>query len=429
MIVANTKHDPTTPTSHHASRAEWRNGVMLLTNHTNSNDLTTKIFPRDNDTRAFIERISMRTITMTLLGLIAFLTLGAGLAAPAGAAQRTRCFSETGYCVSGAILDYWERNGGLPVFGYPIGDAHIETVEGTWTGIVQWFERDRLEDHGRDGVLAGRLGARYLELIGRPWETLPIATPNHSLPPCRYFGETHHSLCGVFLSYWVANGGLERFGYPISEPLDEIVEGRTYQVQYFERRRMEYHPENAGTAFEVLLGLLGRDVLTSESCPTISPLLRRTWATLAQDLGCGQPYGDGRLAAQPFERGTMIWTGRADGSPGQIFVLTTVPSVDLTWTMYIDTYVEGEPIGIDELPPPGKFAPVRGFRKLWRTVPEVRNALGWAISPEVADMGTVLQFSQAKGFSWMIHRSSADMVYILRIASPFNRAVDVPRQS
>jgi hypothetical protein len=28
-------------------------------------------------------------------------------------------------------------------------------------------------------------------------------------------------------------------------------------VQYFERNRLEYHPEHKGTEFEVLLGLLG----------------------------------------------------------------------------------------------------------------------------------------------------------------------------
>ena len=42
---------------------------------------------------------------------------------PAEAAPRTRCFPETGFCVSGSILTYWERNGGLPVFGYPISEV------------------------------------------------------------------------------------------------------------------------------------------------------------------------------------------------------------------------------------------------------------------------------------------------------------------
>jgi Tol biopolymer transport system component len=35
-------------------------------------------------------------------------------------------------------------------------------------------------------------------------------------------------------------------------------------VQYFERRRMEHHTENRGTPFEVLLGLLGKEVLNYE---------------------------------------------------------------------------------------------------------------------------------------------------------------------
>jgi hypothetical protein len=39
------------------------------------------------------------------------------------------------------------------------------------------------------------------------------------------------------------------------------LEGRPYTVQYFERRRFELHPELAPDA--VLLGLLGREVLTA----------------------------------------------------------------------------------------------------------------------------------------------------------------------
>ncbi len=31
-----------------------------------------------------------------------------------------RCFAETNQCIRGAIRSYWETNGGLPVFGYPI---------------------------------------------------------------------------------------------------------------------------------------------------------------------------------------------------------------------------------------------------------------------------------------------------------------------
>jgi hypothetical protein len=78
-----------------------------------------------------------------------------------------------------------------------------------------------------------------------------------------YFTETGHTLNDAFLNYWQRNGGLELFGFPITEPFEELnlADGRRYTVQYFERERFEYHPEKAGTPYEVLLGLLGNDLL------------------------------------------------------------------------------------------------------------------------------------------------------------------------
>jgi polysaccharide biosynthesis protein PslG len=45
------------------------------------------------------------------------------------------------------------------------------------------------------------------------------------------------------------------FGFPISEPFQErnADTGRTYLVQYFERYRLEYHPETNG----IEIGRLG----------------------------------------------------------------------------------------------------------------------------------------------------------------------------
>jgi hypothetical protein len=52
---------------------------------------------------------------------------------------------------------------------------------------------------------------------------------------------------------------LQTFGYPRSEQFEEVnqADGKSYLVQYFERNRIEHHPENAGTQYEFLLGLLG----------------------------------------------------------------------------------------------------------------------------------------------------------------------------
>ena len=58
--------------------------------------------------------------------------------------------------------------------------------------------------------------------------------------------------------YWEAHGGVAIFGYPISEEFQETSpeDGKRYLVQYFERNRFEWHPENAAP-YDVLLGRLG----------------------------------------------------------------------------------------------------------------------------------------------------------------------------
>ena len=78
-----------------------------------------------------------------------------------------------------------------------------------------------------------------------------------------YFPETRHTLAGRFLAYWQSTGGLPVYGYPLSEEVLERSprDGQEYIVQYFERNRIEYHPENAGTSHEMQLGLLGSDLL------------------------------------------------------------------------------------------------------------------------------------------------------------------------
>jgi hypothetical protein len=165
-------------------------------------------------------------------------------------AQDERCFPETGFCISGPIRAYWERNGGLPVFGFPITGQAEEIVEGVVLK-VQWFERDRLEIQPNGTVTAGRLGVELLEKRGTPWQQGSGAPAGQG---CIAFPETGHQVCGAFATYWRNNGGLERFGFPITGEFTESNEGKALTVQYFERRRFELHGST------VLLGLLGREV-------------------------------------------------------------------------------------------------------------------------------------------------------------------------
>ena len=129
---------------------------------------------------------------------------------------------------------------------------------------VQYFERARLERHPENSppydLLPGLLGVEATR-----YRHFPAEPPFEGTPERRHFAETGHALGGAFKRYWEANGGLERFGLPLSGELVEAgaLDGRRYTVQYFERARFELHPEWAGTAAEVTLGQLGREALAA----------------------------------------------------------------------------------------------------------------------------------------------------------------------
>ncbi len=65
-----------------------------------------------------------------------------------------------------------------------------------------------------------------------------------------------------FQQFWEQNGGLEIFGYPLTEPLEQ--NGRT--VQYFERARLELHPDNS-PPYEVMPGRVGAEVMEARGIP------------------------------------------------------------------------------------------------------------------------------------------------------------------
>lgn len=91
----------------------------------------------------------------------------------------------------------------------------------------------------------------------------PPPTPGPVLFTGFYFPETRHTLSGPFLCYWQLGGGLQSFGFPISEPLVEKNpdNGNLYTVQYFERARLEYHPEYTDNPLPVVVGLLGNELI------------------------------------------------------------------------------------------------------------------------------------------------------------------------
>lgn len=198
------------------------------------------------------------------------------ITASTGTADRT-FFPQTGHTLGGSFRNFWTKNGGLSVFGFSQTEEFEELNRETGKVFtVQYFERQRYEYHPENKgtpyeVLLGRLGVDEAQRRGL-LNTAPFKpVKNSGEANCTYFQATQHKACGSFIAYWQSHGldlgqpgnayaeSLALFGLPISEPFTDSQTGVT--VQYFERARMEYHPENKGTQFEILLGLLGNQEL------------------------------------------------------------------------------------------------------------------------------------------------------------------------
>ncbi|MBA3945309.1 MAG: hypothetical protein H0X37_12185 [Herpetosiphonaceae bacterium] len=189
-------------------------------------------------------------------------------------------------CLSGTFQQFWEQNGGLPVFGFPLTLAALATNPDTdQIYQTQWFERNRFELHPdivvanrvAPGILLGRLGVERLQQLGRDWHSEPHAGGPQA--NCLWFPQTSHNVCDQgfpyngqgFKSYWQTHGlqrpgldayarSLALFGLPLTEPAMETnSSGETVWTQWFERARFEWHPDKPDP-FKVLLGRLGAEL-------------------------------------------------------------------------------------------------------------------------------------------------------------------------
>ncbi|HEY1016676.1 MAG TPA: sortase, partial [Herpetosiphonaceae bacterium] len=101
----------------------------------------------------------MKRCMMVLLALLALFAPSGPAGDARGAAANTKAgapllYKETGHTLAYGFRQFWESNGGLPVFGYPLTEVFVEDGR-----PVQYFERARLEWHASLGlVLAGHLG-------------------------------------------------------------------------------------------------------------------------------------------------------------------------------------------------------------------------------------------------------------------------------
>ncbi|GAC1638785.1 MAG: hypothetical protein NVS4B8_05010 [Herpetosiphon sp.] len=261
---------------------------------------------------------------LAILAMIGVLLCGPQVRT-AWAAEESTCFSKTGQCIRGRIRQFWEQQGGLAVFGYPLSAAHQEFNRELQRNLeVQWFERNRLEVHPElqapYDVLLGRLGDDRMRQQHRNWGQGPRGAKGQ--PACLWFEETGHTVCNQgteqgFKRFWESQGiqdpgldayarSLALFGYPLTEPRAETnTSGNTVVTQWFERARFEWHPDESAE-FRVLLGLLGTELQpTAPVAPPASGIpmsggKQELW-TLVNELhrsaGCAALRFDDRVAA------------------------------------------------------------------------------------------------------------------------------------
>lgn len=96
-------------------------------------------------------------------------------------------FPETGHSLRGAFKQFWERRGGLAMFGFPISEEINEQLSDGRIYLVQYFERARFELRG-SSVGLGLLGSNLAPCAlrgGLPANSAPggpLAEPNDTRP-------------------------------------------------------------------------------------------------------------------------------------------------------------------------------------------------------------------------------------------------------
>ncbi|WP_054535170.1 hypothetical protein [Herpetosiphon geysericola] len=188
-------------------------------------------------------------------------------------------YPESMHSLGGLFEQYWQKNGGLAVFGYPQSEEFSQVNADTGkTYTVQFLERQRYEHHPELAgtpyeVSLGRLGAERLVTLNRNWQTEGDSSAGAEQLPgqCQHFATTDRKLCGAFLSYWQNHGldlgepgisyaeSLALFGLPLTAPhMETNPDGDRVLTQWFERARFEWHPDNPAE-FKVQLGRLAAE--------------------------------------------------------------------------------------------------------------------------------------------------------------------------
>ena len=178
----------------------------------------------------------MRILKLTLLLLVAAATVFSSPSAVLAQSPETypEFIKQTGHNVLGEFYKtYYSTPDYLLIFGYPITEAFLDPVS---LHTVQYFQKARFDSipvNQGSRVEIAPLGQLLYPRNGEPRPEMS------SSGKCRLFEKTGKSVCHTFLDFYDEHNGQTYFGNPITEFEDE----HDTIVQYFEKVRLEWHPD------------------------------------------------------------------------------------------------------------------------------------------------------------------------------------------
>ena len=218
----------------------------------------------------------MRSRLLCIPVLLSLVLIPAGVST-AQPQRNNRYVPQSGHTIAEPFWSFWSTAvDPVRTFGFPISEPFIERsfTDPNTVYRVQYFERAILEEqpaplsaNAARPVIVGRLLGT--EMVRDRQNEPPFQPVERPAEDPSFDTVTRHTIVdqpAPFRQFFDRNGGITAFGRPLSEQFEErnAATGMTYWVQYFERQRMEWHPENP-PADEVQLGLLGTEYHASHA--------------------------------------------------------------------------------------------------------------------------------------------------------------------
>ncbi|MEP6774929.1 MAG: LamG-like jellyroll fold domain-containing protein [Chloroflexota bacterium] len=295
--------------------------------------------------RAFYIFAALLLVVLTsIIGVVAYVILAAPHSGdPGTSAVQPQCqtFAQTNKTVCGVFLSYWNDHGGILRQGLPISSEFQEVSDTDRKAYtVQYFERAVLEHHTENqapyDVLISLLGRlQFQKKYANGVQALDKLPAGMKPEGGAVFPQTGKDVRGVFLDYWLNNGGTLQYGYPISDAFIERsqLDGKDHIVQYFERSVFEYHPENQAP-YDVQLSLLGRFQFERKYHNGDPGLARTTPSTLLTNTPAATHTAPATSAATAVLSATITPTpiSTATHTSTPTFIVTPTPAFTITST-------------------------------------------------------------------------------------------------